>query len=138
MLLINEKLYPNDFILQAVETLLDAGYQPEDFDDQATVKLAVDTEKGLLVVSTDNNEYRPIYLDLRADSEQRAILHTDPTDDASLLIAVLEIPDQAADVIDAPGMVPGCPRLYLYEKFDDDNVSHCVYMDGDGLQIRAK
>lgn len=136
MLLIQNEKYPNQYVKEAVEAFLAAGNDPEGYAEEDDIRFAVETEQGLLVVSTVDGEYHSVYLDLQATPEQCAALRVEPEEESStLLLATLEIPDHDANAEQAPGMAPNCPRLFFYERFDEDNASHCLFMDGKGLRF---
>ena len=142
MITLNNEKYPSEFVKAALEAYYQAGNDPSQYDDSDdNVGFTIETEKGTLSVYSMGNDYRSVFVDLLANEKQCMELRAskdipEVNGIRSLLLATIEVPDNSAKAKQAAGMVENCPRIFLYEGFYDDDVSHSIFMDGDRVVIR--
>lgn len=145
MIRMNGKYYPNDYVKEAVAAFLDSGKDPADFSDAEEIGYALETEKGILSVSV-NELSQGIFVDLLANDAQCTAIGIEQEREVppkiggtrSLLLAAIEVPDSDTEAVQEPEMAKNCPRIFLYERFDDDTVSHTIFMDGNGITVKKR
>lgn len=140
MVSINGKQYTSDYIVRAVAAM-EAARIEDTGTDGSEISLVMKTEKGQIYVSFSATEYHAFNVDLLANSAECAALGMDPEeadpDGEWLLIATIEVPDVSTDIEgyrEKAGKVPGCPRIFLYDRMGDD-CSHILMTDCNGLKI---
>ena len=137
---INGKQYTSDYIVRAVAAL-EAAKIEDTGTDGSEVSLVMRTEKGQVYASISATEYHTLNVDLLANSAECAALGMDTEkadlDGEWLPIATIEVPDVSTDIEgyrEKAGKVPGCPRIFLYDRMGDD-CSHILMTDCNGLKI---
>ena len=139
MLTINGKTYTSEYVEKAITafSLTTEGQNDTYRDQESALGLKYRTPLGTVVVRATGGEYHSLLVDLAANAEQKALLHS-KTNFPILPIAEIDFPNAGTD---SPfpdyktGKVENCPQLYLYENFGND-ASHVVLMDGNGILIR--
>jgi hypothetical protein len=139
MLVLNEKTYSKEYVAKAIEAFAKTqeGQRDTYRDRESALGLQYRTPWGMVVVKATGGEYHSLLVDLAANAEQKALLHS-KTNFPILPIAEIDFPNAGTD---SPfpdyktGKVENCPQLYLYENFGND-ASHVVLMDGNGILIR--
>ena len=142
MIKVSGKDYTAEYIQRAVTALEAAGVK-DDGKDSEDVYLSAMTEKGEIRVSIATNEYHSVFVDLMANFEQCCALNLTENlpkgnDTISLPLATIEVADASTDGEKSyaveEGKSSGCPRIFLYDKLDDE-CSHIVLIDGKGMTM---
>ena len=140
MIKVKGKNYTAEYIQRAVAALEAAGVKDTGKDNE-DVYLAAMTEKGEIRVLIAPNEYHSVTVDIasniaqcRAMNVMDVVLGSDDT--ISLPLATIEVPDSSTTSYCEvkEGKPAGCPRIFLYNKLEDD-CSHIVFLDGNDMKI---
>ena len=139
MLTINDKTYTSEYVEKAIAAFSQTTEGQNDTyrDQESALGLKYRTPWGMVVVRATGGEYHSLLVDLAANAEQKALLHS-KTNFPMLPIAEIDFPNAGTD---SPFLsyetckAENCPQLYLYENFGND-ASHVVLMDGNGILIR--
>lgn len=139
MLIINNQFFTSEYVAKAIEAFAKTKEGQHDTyrDRESALGLQYQTPWGMVVVKATGGEYHSLLVDLAANAEQKALLHS-KTNFPILPIAEIDFPNAGTD---SPfpdyktGKAENCPQLYLYDKFGND-ASHVILMDGNGILIR--
>lgn len=141
MIILNNNVYSTEYVEKAIEAFSQTkeGYRDDYQDDERAICLLYKSNLGDVLITPNGGEYHSVSITLISTPEQQKLLKAKPDplnlEYRFLPIAQFDFPEPEADLLPVEGKAANCPQAYFYAEFEED-ASHAIFMDGDGLLIR--